>query len=97
MGAPAPNAALPVRLAAVAGHRRKTAEHGDFLARAGAHFGEAGEHANGGDGPDAGDREQDLEAAGQHRVACDDGLNGLLEADEAAFDRRDAAGKLALQ
>ena len=61
----------PVFCAAVAGQRRQAGEENGGLGRAGAQFGQADDQRGGGDGTDAGNGEEDVEAALERGIGAD--------------------------
>ena len=77
-------------VAAIVGNRREACEKGYFLVRAGAHFGEAGDHGDGRLDPRQ-DRLDDAAAAQQHRIGSNQPLDLLFKALDVSVSLLDEA------
>ncbi|MGO7418020.1 hypothetical protein ACCS64_37210, partial [Rhizobium ruizarguesonis] len=74
-------------LATFAGERRKASQHGGLLAGASAKFAKASDQACGGDGSDAGNGDEDVEAAAHLGLGADAALDLDVQSCDMGVER----------
>lgn len=94
---PTADVTTPAILSAVARNRRQAGEARDLFVFELAEFGHLDEHGDSGNRADAGDRDEDLEARHQFRLAAQPGLERCVDGGDLAVDLRQALGGMALE